>query len=184
MIINLAIFLITAVCIVLYAKRSPMHLVLRYYTTLSNIFSGVAALAVFLFRLTGEVPQAVLLLKYSATVTVTVTFLTCMFFLGPFVTGFKVLLTGTELFMHLICPLLALFSYFAWDKPSAPLASVLLGMLPMILYGFLYLNKAVLSPEEKRWPDFYAFNRSGKWPLSFFLMVLGVFLISLALWAI
>ncbi|MBQ6564215.1 MAG: hypothetical protein IJL88_09900 [Clostridia bacterium] len=183
-ILNLAIFLITAVCIWLYSRRSPMHLVLRYFTTLSNILCAVSSLLVAIFRLAGNVPQAVLLLKYAGTVSVTVTFLTCMFFLGPFVCGYKVLLTGCELFMHMICPLLALFTFFAWDKPAVPFSSVLIGMLPMVLYAFLYLNRVVLCPEEKRWPDFYAFNREGKWPLSFFFMVLGVFLISTVLWAL
>ena len=53
----------------------------------------------------------------------------------------------------------------------------------MLLYGLLYLYKVLYAPEEKRWDDFYTFNREGKWPVSFAAMLLGAFLISVALWA-
>ena len=52
------------------------------------------------------------------------------------------------------------------------------GLLPVLLYGTLYLYKVV---RVERWEDFYSFNKSGKWPLSFGGMVLGAFLTCLLL---
>ena len=51
----------------------------------------------------------------------------------------------------------------------------------MLLYGLFYLYKIMYAPEEKRWEDFYTFNRGGKWPISFAAMLLGGFLISIVL---
>ena len=60
---------------------------------------------------------------------------------------------------------------------------LLLGLIPVIAYGLLYLYKVIYAPEEKRWPDFYGFNRNGKWKISFICMAAAAFLISLALYA-
>ena len=61
--------------------------------------------------------------------------------------------------------------------PITPLRS-LLGLLPVLLYGLLYLNKVV---SRKEWDDFYGFNRDGKWPLSFAAMLIGTALLCLLL---
>ena len=58
---------------------------------------------------------------------------------------------------------------------------VFLGIVPMLLYGILYLYMVVIS---KKWEDFYGFNKTGKWPISFVLMTVGSFLISLILWLV
>jgi len=190
LLINLVLAVSTAICIGLSAKESPMHVVMRFFTSLSNVYCGLAGLLLAVFRaleLSGAiaaVPNWVLLIKYSATAAVTVTLLTVMVFLGPFVAGFKPLLSGGGLWLHLINPVLALVSLFIWDKPQAGFASVFLGLLPVLLYGILYLYKVVVLPEGKGWDDFYAFNRGGKWPVSFSAMMVGAFLISLVLWAV
>ena len=167
-----------------HVRHSPVHIVMRYFTTLSNLFCAAACLCVAAFRLTGAVPRWVLILKYAGTVEVMVTFLTVMLFLGPSF-GYKNLLTGPDLWLHAVCPLLALVSYLAWDRTEGPLPLALLGALPVLLYGLMYLKKAVLEKTpEKRWDDFYGFNRGSRWPLSFAVMLTAGVLLSLALWAV
>jgi hypothetical protein len=39
-------------------------------------------------------------------------------------------------------------------------------------------------PEGKRWDDFYGFNKNGKWPVMFAVMLTGTFLICLGLMAL
>ena len=177
----IVIFCIAAICG--HGKKAPLKVLLRYFTVLSNLLCAVAALAVVICRLGGALPDAVRWLKYAGTASVTVTFLTVIAFLGPTL-GYKLMLTGPDLWLHLICPLLALLSYFAWDRPDAPFAVVLLALLPVLLYGVLYIYRVLYAPEERRWKDFYGFNRGGKWPLSYAAMAVAAFLIGLALWAI
>ena len=180
---NALIAVLTAAAVCRHAKTAPVKVLLRYFTVLSNLLCAAAALAVVFCRLGGSLPEAVRWLKYAGTASVTVTFLTVVFFLGPTL-GYKLMLTGPDLWMHLICPLLALLSYFAWDRPASPFWTVIFALLPMLLYAPLYLYKVLLAPEERRWKDFYGFNRGGRWWLSLTVMVAADFLIGLALRAI
>ena len=47
------------------------------------------------------------------------------------------------------------------------------GLLPLILYGPLYIYRVLYAPEGKRWDDFYGFNKQGRWPLAFAMMLAG-----------
>ena len=58
------------------------------------------------------------------------------------------------------------------------------GLLPVVLYGPLYLYRILYAPEGKRWEDFYGFNKSGKWPISFAAMLAGTFLICMGIMAL
>lgn len=157
---------------------------LRFYTLLSNFLCALASLALALALIGGAVPRWIWLWKYIGTAAVTVTMLTVLFFLGPSI-GYKPLLSGKDFYLHLLGPLLAIvgFCFFERFYPLAlPLA--LTGLLPVILYGLVYLYKVVLCPEEKRWEDFYGYNKTGKWPLSFAAMMIGGALVCVALWGL
>ncbi len=167
-----------------HCQERPLRIVLRYFTSLSNLFCALVCLAVAVCRLCGAVPNAVLVLKFVATAAVGVTFLTVMCFLGPVVYDYKMMLTGPDFWLHLVCPVLAIVSLLLWDSPDAGFWIVFLGALPVPLYGAFYLAHVVLAPEEKRWNDFYGFNRGGKWYLSTAAMLLLALAISFALWII
>ena len=157
---------------------------LRYCTLLSNLFCALAALALAAALIGGTVPRWIWLWKYIGTAAVTVTLLTVLFFLGPAM-GYKALLSGRDLYLHLIGPLLAIVSFCFLERfypLSLPLS--LTGLLPVILYGLVYLDRVVLCPEEKRWEDFYGYNKNGKWPISFAAMVIGGALVCVALWGL
>lgn len=185
--INAFLFLSTAWIVVFSFRKDGVwdfktgFGIFKYFTTLSNVLCAIAALILAIFMLTGQVPRSILMLKYVGTAAVAVTLLTVLVFLGP-TQGYKFLLTGDGLFLHLIGPVLAIVS-FCFLETETPLsfAESLLGLLPMILYGILYLIKVILVPEEKRWDDFYGFNKGGKWAVSFTAMVIGTFLICVVL---
>ena len=165
-------------------RKNPSGALFRYFTVLSNILCAVSSFMVAVFRITGILPEAILLFKYAGTAAVTVTMMTVLLFLGPIVYDYKSLLSGGDLWLHLICPLLAIVTYLIWDKPDVPFWTVLFGVLPVLLYGILYLYRVVLVPEEKRWEDFYGFNKDGKWPVAFAAMIAVASAISIVLWAI
>ena len=180
--VNIATAAAAVAAVAAHGRKKPLRIVLRYFTVLSNLLCAAASLAVAVSRLCGEVPDAVLVLKFISTVSVSVTLLTVMFFLGPAIYGFRPLLTGPDLWLHLVCPVLAIVSVLLWDKPEASFGIVWLGMLPVLLYGAVYNYRVMLAPEEKRWKDFYGFCRGGKWYISLPAMILATFLISLGLW--
>ena len=187
-ILNLAIFLITAFIVVFVFFRREHHWdlqrgrsALRFFTAQSNILCAAAALMMCLFPQS----QVVWLLKYTGTAAVTVTMLTVFLFLAPSIgEGWTVLLKGSDFFMHLVTPLLALISFCAFEKRGMDFRTALLGVLPVMIYGPWYLYKIQFAPENKRWDDFYGFNKGGKWPISFAMMLIGTFLICMGIMAL
>ena len=91
---------------------------------------------------------------------------------------------GPDLFMHLLTPLMALISFCVFEKRAMSFRQSLAGLLSIVLYGPLYLYKILYAPEGKRWDDFYGFNKNGKWPVMFAVMLTGTFLICLGLMAL
>lgn len=160
-----------------HLRRNPPELILRYFTVQSNLFCAAASLAVAAARLLGGPSEALLTVKFVATAAVAVTMLTVLVFLGPQY-GYKMMFSGPDLWLHLVCPLLALVTFFGWDRPELSRTAALLGVIPVLAYGLLYLHRVV---RVRRWEDFYGFNKDGRWPLSFLAMVLGAAGLSLLL---
>ncbi len=152
----------------------------RYFTFLSNIFCALAALLLCVF----PDAQWAWTLKYMGTNAVTVTMLTVFLFLAPTMGGLGPLLKGPDFVMHLLTPLLALFSFTVLERQRMDFRTAMLGMIPVLLYGILYLYRIRFAPKERRWEDFYGFNKGGKWPVSFAAMGMATFLLCLALMAI
>ena len=181
---NALIVVFTALCLcACFRKEGKWNLQsglrsLRFFTTLSNVLCAVASLLVLLTLRQG-VPFGIWLLKYIGTAAVGVTFMTVMVFLGPTM-GYRDQLKGFAFYLHVSGPLIAAISFCfleRWYPLSFALAFT--GMLPVVLYGAVYLNRVVVA---KRWDDFYGFNKSGKWQISFSAMVAGSFLLCLILW--
>ncbi|MBQ6235892.1 MAG: hypothetical protein IJK54_08225 [Clostridia bacterium] len=185
LILNILNVVLVAGCVAWGVKKvDPWTRLFRFFTVLSNVLCAIASLAVVVCELCGALPFWALLLKYAGTAAVTVTMLTVLLFLGPTSHDWKGLLSREDLFMHLICPVLAIVSFLVFEKTEMPAWTIAIGALPVPIYGALYMKKVVYSPEERRWEDFYGFNRGGKWPLSVVLMTIAGALIAFALWAI
>ena len=148
---------------------------MRFFTTLSNVFSAILCLIVGLIEVFGgKTGDGLMLVKYVSCVSVMVTFVTVMVFLGP-IYGYKSQLAGAGMWVHLFGPVLALIVFAFLEKGlKISFGQALLGLLPTLIYGAFYLYMVVVRTEKNSgWEDFYAFNRSGKWPISFGAMVVG-----------
>lgn len=149
----------------------------RFFTVQSNALCAISALFLLLH------PDAAwtYYLKYIGTCAVTVTMMTVLLFLGP-VFGYQYMFKGSDLFMHLLTPLMAIVSFCVFESKGISLAAAFLGLLPVALYAPLYLNRILFAPKEKRWDDFYGFNRNGKWYLSYLFMHLGAVIICIVMY--
>lgn len=172
-------------CILLIRKiRQKEPGFFRYFTTLSNIFAMIGCAVILPFSLTGAIrggvviPHAFSLMKYVSAVSVCVTLLTVLFFLGP-VQGYDKMLGGEGLYLHLIGPVLAVVSCCLLEK-GWTWAEGVLGMLPTVIYGTVYYVQVM---ERKKWEDFYGYNRGGRWYISVLAMVVGTALICLGMTA-
>lgn len=150
---------------------------LKFFTFLSNVLLAAASLLIIIF------PQSLAagVIKYIATAGVSVTMITVLVFLGPAL-GYKKVLTGRELWMHLINPLIALITYLFTEDIGFPFWYSLFGMLPVVLYAIMYYYKVMAAKDDKKWDDFYGFNKGGKWYLAAVIMFAGTFAICVALY--
>ena len=187
-VINGAIFIATLAIMVGFFRQDGAWEVrkglkaFRFFTVLSNALCAVAALIMVISQAVGAVSPAAVLVKYLGTVSVTVTLLTVFLFLGPTQGGYRELLRGENLYMHLIGPLLAILSFCLFEKRGMSFGAAMLGLLPVLLYGAGYLYRVVYAPQRRRWEDFYGFNRGGRWPVAFAAMVGGTLIVCVLLW--
>ena len=184
-VINEAILFLTLQAMRALVRRTPREKLpesFRYFTVLSNLFCALTALILLVCELCGAMPAWAVALKYMGTVTVTVTLCTVFLFLLPVSRSLEGLLsTGPERIMHVVTPLLAILSFLCFEQKGLSAWIIPLGILPVLLYGWLYLDRVVFA---KAWPDIYGFNKGGKWKLSFSLMLAGAALIALLLWVL
>ncbi len=185
-VLNALIFIITAVLVIRIFRKDgawdtqKARYAFRFFTVQSNVFCAASALGMLLF----PASRWAWICKYIGTAAVTVTMLTVFFFLAPTMGGLKPLLKGGDFCMHLTTPLMAIVSFSLLEKRGMGFSTALLGMLPLILYGGWYLYKILYAPADRRWEDFYGFNRGGKWPVAFAGMVMGGFAICMLLMAL
>ena len=142
----------------------------RYFTIDSNIVSALACLALIPYELkalkTGsEIPAWAVKFKYVGTALVTLTLLVVVTYLIP-VKGAAPMLSGSNLYLHAICPPLAIVSFLFLDPGSITKRDAVLSTATALIYSFVYLIMVVFIGENNGgWPDLYQFNRNNAWPL-------------------
>ena len=173
--ILMVICLVTGLAIMVLRSGSEGELLtssgwanLKYYTVLSNIFCGVIA-AVFLL-LRGKTPGWLMTLKLAAAASVAVTFLVVACFLGVLY-GHRYMYLGSNLFFHLILPLLGMIEFCLLEE-TISFRKTFLASIPTLLYGSVYLGNILI-------------NGTGEWPntndwYGFYLWGLGVALVIFA----
>ena len=140
---------------------------LKYYTCLSNIFaglvSGLTVLCLLVNGLQASLPMWVVLLKYSAAVSVCLTFCVVMVFLGPRM-GYKLLFAEEQLFLHAVGPLLAVFSFLRSPFiPQMKSSATFIAVIPTLLYGIVYAANILKNGigEGEKTNDWYGFAVGG-----------------------
>lgn len=156
---------------------------MKYFTVLSNLLMGVASAIYCACLPSGRVPHWVGLLKYAGAVSVGLTFLTVMLFLGPKL-GYPDMFQGANLWLHLIVPLAAIADFMLLDRQGTfTLPESLIAVIPMALYGLGYLVNLIVNgfgpPERSN--DWYGFAARGlpAGGLVFAGMLAGTWLLSL-----
>ena len=157
-----------------------------FFTVDSNILCALACLLMIPAQLRLQrPPRWLVMFKYVSTVAVAVTLSVVVLFLGP-VMRYDGLFAGANLYLHLLCPAAAILSLSFFDGGERiGKRGIWLSVLPVIVYGSVYLTEVVvIGPENGGWADFYGFNRGGHWYLSFAAMLAGTALLGLILQAV
>ncbi|GEM_PF-1259723 len=166
---------------------------LRYFTVDSNLFLGLCMLICLvpdilsLFNPGYSAPSWVEYLRIAGVTGVTITLLVVIFFLGP-VLKLQGLFVGSNLFMHLLTPLLAIISLLVTRSVRmlpGLFPGVFIGMLPMVLYGIYYAGNLLINgingPNGSN--DWYGFlgGDMSRFPVAMLTLLIFDFLLSLLL---
>ncbi len=151
----------------------------RYFTIDSNTLAALTCLLLLPYefrRALGRderMPPALGVLKLAGTAGVTITFLVVIVYLAPAL-GFESMFGGSNLYLHGICPVLAVLSFIFFDGGS-PLSrkQCLPALLPLIIYAIVYTVMVVFITKSRGgWEDFYGLNIGGYWPVSMCILLL------------
>jgi len=116
LLLNILIVLFEIFAITLYKPLNCNFFV--YYTNLSNIFLFITSLIFLYYVLKNkEINKKVQILKYSSTVSVTLTFLVVVLVLSWQIKGglFLLLFDGPFLYVHTLCPILAIITFIFFE---------------------------------------------------------------------
>ena len=82
--------------------------------------------------------------------------------------------------MHIAGPVMTFISFvFLETDTKIKLPESLIPLIPVILYGAVYLTEVVIIGEKNGgWMDFYTFNKGGNWMISMPIMLGATYLIS------
>ena len=162
--------------------------VFRYFTVDSNILAALACLLLIPYNIKslrrGEdaIPKWALTLKLVGTVAVMLTFAVVMLYFLPLVGFGTELISGANLPLHLLCPLLAMISFCFFERGLfVTKTRLLLGIVPSVLYGTVYLINVIFL---QTWEDFYYFNVGGFWYLTYLLFPALTYLLALGIRAL
>ena len=153
---------------------------LKYFTVLSNEFCGLVAVWSLIQTLRHK--ERPMILKLVAAAAVGLTFLTIAAFLGPLY-GYRFMYRNANFFFHLILPLTAMAEYTLLPAPKdgVPFRWTLLTMIPVFLYGTVYLVNILINGTGT-WPDTNDFYGFVNWGLPVGIVIFAILM--LAAWGI
>ncbi len=156
----------------------------RFFTVDSNILMGICSL-IFIFYdiclLKGkikEIPSYMYIFKLMSTAAVSLTFLVVFSYLG-IIAGYYNMILNSNLFFHLITPLLSIITFVFFEKNNLKFKYSFLGMVPTILYEIYYIINILVHVENgsvSPMYDWYWFVQGGLYQI--FFVAPGILLIT------
>lgn len=173
--------LLAAECIAFYPN--PFTKDLMYYTQLSNLLALFVSFAYVLeavprLKKGKTAPSACLrVLSYAAVCVLTVTMLVVIFILSPMQVagGFVPLMfSGPMLYMHFLCPVIALISFLLFEKePPLTKKHLFLALLPTLLYAAAVIPLNILRVLRGPYPFLYVYEQPVYMSVLWSILVLG-----------
>lgn len=188
---NALVFIIGLIGIVwLVIEVDNLPAILKYFTAISNFLVVLFSLInLILFAASigsgkNEVKEIFQILKMISVAMCAITFTVVIAFLNPRdETGYDYY-AKSQLFLHLITPIAAVFSYvFLEYSPKVRFRFFFVPAIPVVLYGIFYFVYAAVAPKgaEIDWYHFLFGTGTVFAPADFSKLTLGTFFIFLAL---
>ena len=167
----------------------------KFFTVDSNIFMGIISLIFCINEILilkgkkDNISNLLYIFKYMATCSVTLTFFIVFTYLAYIVDGgVIILLKNSNLFFHLIIPVLSIITFIFFEKGNVlKFKYTLFGIVPTIIYGLCYLINVLVHIENgkvKPIYDWYYFVQGGlnQVFIVFPIMLVISYILGLILW--
>lgn len=202
----LTVIMTVAACIIMYTgfkfmpgKDIVLEIakveMLKLFTVQSNIFVGIVSL-IFAIKemqiIKGKRTDLTITdytFKLMSTTAVGLTFAVVFAYLGPITDGgIPVMLKNSNLFFHLIIPLVSIFNFTIFEKTNKlNFKKSFYGIIPMAIYGVFYIINIFIHMENGRVStvyDWYWFVQNGIWTIVIVLPLIFAitYFISLVIW--
>ena len=150
--------------------------VFKFFTVDSNLFAGIISFIFILNEISiikgekKEISDKLYILKLMATTAVSLTFIVVFVYLGNIAeNGLISLLLNSNLFFHLIIPLLNIIDFiFFIKKDNITYKYAFYGIIPTLLYAVFYTTNVIIHIENGRVSpkyDWYWFIQNGLWTM-------------------
>ena len=145
---------------------------LKYFTILSNLFEAFACL-IWLYKKDERI-------KYIAAVSVALTLVVVLVFLGP-IFGYPFMFMGSNLWFHLIVPVISILEVIIFNRNTISRKDNLLALLPMVIYGIGYVGNILINgignrPYTNDWYGFFMWGYQGAVAI-ILIIILGTYFI-------
>lgn len=172
--------------LVQYARKGVKPLDLfQYFTFTANAITAFGTAMIIPYAIDGfrkkrfYCPKWAVLFYFTGTVctTLIMVFATCVISLFDFEMAFR----GTNFYLHLVCPILILVSFFLIESYyNISKQEVIKSMIPVFIYAMIYIYKVIILGVDKGgWKDIYYFITYAHPLFSFILMMTMTYLVSL-----
>lgn len=155
----------------------------EYYTQLSNYFALCSALIYIVFLIRNikdkskEIPKWVSILKYSATLSLLVTFLVVVFILTPYY-GKDIIIwiffLGSNLFYHTLCPIITFISFMFFESHNIKgLKDNFRAIYFTIAYAIVFITLNILKVYEGPYPFLMVYKQPVYMSIIWFIIIVG-----------
>ena len=174
------------ICIIVNLLKEPTALVeevglktFRMFTVLSNMLVGVTSAMTIPFAVDGiikknyHLPRWIVALTFTGVTCVSLTFLVALTALSAYAGFSKMMLAGSNLYLHTIVPVMSIISFlFINAYHNVKFRTTFIAIIPVFIYAMTYLFSVIIVGEENGgWRDHYHFLEFMPWYVAFVVIV-------------
>lgn len=151
-----------------------------YYTVLSNILLLISSIMYLYYNFTNKNSKKLELLKYSATVSITLTFLVVIFILSWITSEglFHLLFDGVSLYFHTLCPIIAIITFIFFENYNLDSNDIIKSVYFTIIYSVIMILLNILRIVDGPYPFLRVYNQSLLssigWLISILLLTMAI----------
>lgn len=144
----------------------------KYYTEDSNLLALIVSiiyLVHLIFKI--KITRFLSLVRLTSVISLMITFLTVIFILMPsYNFDFNYMYWNSNLFFHLICPLLYFYIYFKIDRKfKAKFYEILYTLIPTFIYAIVLVTLNIINKIDGPYPFLRVHNQEIFTSISYFL---------------